>query len=147
MYKTGTPCYAFCFGPRGEKDPRWVPAVVTKVFGARSVNVQVYPKGPTWRRHIDQLRPRYGIEEDDDPGEVPKLSSTVIDDTLVLENITEIEDTISNENTTNQQPGKVETHIQQGTNTLRRRRPRTQISFGYSLVNPRRSNRQMKSSH
>ena len=35
------------------------------------MNVRVYPKGPTWRRHIDQLRPRYGVKEDTDPGETP----------------------------------------------------------------------------
>eukprot|EP00731_Ephydatia_muelleri_P035708 Em0150g6a len=53
-----------------EKDPRWVPALVTKVFGSRSCNVKVVPKGSTWRRHIEQLRPRYGVLEDADPGEV-----------------------------------------------------------------------------
>ena len=46
-----------------------------KVFGARSVNVKVVPRGPIWRRHIEQLRPRYGSEEDGDPGEVTILSS------------------------------------------------------------------------
>ncbi|KAL5491713.1 hypothetical protein EMCRGX_G017062 [Ephydatia muelleri] len=53
-----------------EKDPRWVPAVVTKVYGSRSVSVRVCPRGGTWRRHIEQLRPRYGVQEDADPGEV-----------------------------------------------------------------------------
>ena len=46
--------------PRHEKDARWVPAVVTEVFGTRSVNVRVCPRGGTWRRHIEQLCPRYG---------------------------------------------------------------------------------------
>ena len=41
IYCIGTPCYAVYCGPRQEKDPRWVPAVVTKVFGSRSVNVRV----------------------------------------------------------------------------------------------------------
>ncbi|KAL5477849.1 hypothetical protein EMCRGX_G024698 [Ephydatia muelleri] len=71
IYNIGTPCYALYCGPRQEKDPKWVPAVVTKVFGSRSVNVRVIPRGGTWRRHIEQLRPRYGVEEDADPGKVP----------------------------------------------------------------------------
>ena len=70
VYSVGTPCYALYCGPRQEKDPRWVPALVTKVFGSRSCNVKVVPKGGTWRRHIEQLRPRYGVLEDADPGEV-----------------------------------------------------------------------------
>ena len=41
IYTVGTPCYALYCGPRREKDPRWVPAVVTKVFGSRSMNVSV----------------------------------------------------------------------------------------------------------
>ena len=55
-------------GPRQEKEAGWVPAVVTKVFDTRSVNVRVFPRGGTWRRHIEQLRPNYGTHEDADPG-------------------------------------------------------------------------------
>ena len=44
--------------------------MVTKVFGSHSVNVRVIPRGGTWRRHIEQLRPQYGVEDDADPGEV-----------------------------------------------------------------------------
>ena len=76
MYTVGAPCYALYYGPRRNKQPRWVPAVVTKVFGTRTVNVRVVPRGPTWRRHIDQLRPRYGVNEDTDPGEDPRTTST-----------------------------------------------------------------------
>ena len=65
-FKIGSPCYALYWR---EKEPRWVPAVVTKVFGSRSFNVRVFPKGVTWRRHLEQLRPRHGIQEDDDPGD------------------------------------------------------------------------------
>ena len=54
-YTLGDPCYALYFGPRRDRDPRWVPAIVTKVHGTRSVNVQVIPRGQTWRRHLDQL--------------------------------------------------------------------------------------------
>ena len=70
-YALGDPCYALYFGPRRDRDPRWVPAIVTKVHGTRSVNVRVIPRGPTWRRHFDQLRPRYGSDQDDDPCEIP----------------------------------------------------------------------------
>ena len=70
-YSLGDPCYALYFGPRRDRDPRWVPAIVTKVHGTRSVNVRVIPRGPTWRRHFDQLRPRYGSDQDDDPCEIP----------------------------------------------------------------------------
>ena len=70
IYNVGSPCYALYYGPRREKDPRWVPAVVTKRFGTRSVNVRVFPRGGTWRRHVEQLRPRYVDQEDTDPGPV-----------------------------------------------------------------------------
>ena len=70
-YSLGDPCYALYFGPRRDRDTRWVPAIVTKVHGTRSVNVRVIPRGPTWRRHLDQLRPRYGSDQDDDPCEIP----------------------------------------------------------------------------
>ena len=77
QYKIGTPCYAEYCGPRRDKDPRWVPATVTKVLGTRSVYVRVHPRGPTWRRHIEQLRPRYGLDEDADPGEGDSTCSHV----------------------------------------------------------------------
>ena len=70
-YSLGDPCYALYFGSRRDRDPRWVPAIVTKVHGTRSVNVRVIPRGPTWRRHLDQLRPRYGSDQDDDSCEIP----------------------------------------------------------------------------
>ena len=68
VYQVGSPCYALYCGPRRNKEPRWVAATVTKVYGSRNVNVRVYPKGPIWRRHVDQLRPRYGVEHDTEPG-------------------------------------------------------------------------------
>ena len=73
-YTVGAPCYTIYCGSKRNKQARWVPAVVTKVFGTRSVNVRGVPRGPTWRRHIDQLCPRYGVEEDADPGEAPRSS-------------------------------------------------------------------------
>ena len=74
QYKVGTPCYALYCGPRRDKDPRWVPAVITKVQGARTVSVRVYPKGPIWRRHVEQLRPRYFSVEDAEPGDTPNIA-------------------------------------------------------------------------
>ena len=71
VYNIGDPVYALYYGPRQEKEPRWVPAIVVKRFGSRSVNVRVFPKGPTWRRHLEQLRPRYVTDEDYEPGEEP----------------------------------------------------------------------------
>ena len=72
-FNVGDPCYALYCGPRRNKDPRWVPAVVTKVFGPRSVNVRVSPHGATWRRHVEQLQYRYCSLEDSDSGELPAL--------------------------------------------------------------------------
>ena len=69
IYSVGSPCYALYCGPRHEKDPRWVPAVVTKRFSTR--NVRVVPRGGKWRRHIEQLCPRYVDQEDADPCEMP----------------------------------------------------------------------------
>ena len=40
----GAPCYALYYGPRRDKDSRWVPAIVIKVFGPRSVNVRVFQR-------------------------------------------------------------------------------------------------------
>ena len=70
-YKVGDSCYAMYFGPRRNKDARWVPAVVTKRLGTRMFNVRVVPNGPVWRRHLDQLQPRYASDDDEDPGDVP----------------------------------------------------------------------------
>ena len=67
-YQVGAPCYALYCGPRRTSAPSWVPATVIKVHGSRSVNVKVHPRGSIWRRHSEQLRPRYGVDEYDDPG-------------------------------------------------------------------------------
>lgn len=81
-YKVGDPCYALYCGPNRNKQPRWVSAVVTKVYGQRSVNVKVVPRGPTWRRHLEQLRPRYTSETDEEPAD-DYSNSQAIDDTVV----------------------------------------------------------------
>ena len=69
LYNVGDPVYALYFGPRRDKEPRWVPAIVTKRKGTRTVNVRVYPKGPTWRRHVEQLQPRHTSDDDTEPGD------------------------------------------------------------------------------
>jgi len=53
-----------------------VPAIVVKRFGTRSVNVRVVPRGPVWRRHIDQLQRRYVSQNDTEPGDTPRLSES-----------------------------------------------------------------------
>uniref|UniRef100_A0A5S6QNE6 Uncharacterized protein n=1 Tax=Trichuris muris TaxID=70415 RepID=A0A5S6QNE6_TRIMR len=51
-----TPCYARYCGYKHDKEPRWIPAAVTKIFGMRTVQVRVVPRGPLWKRHIEQLQ-------------------------------------------------------------------------------------------
>ena len=67
-YDVGTPCYALHCGPRQTSTPTWVPATITRVHGTRTFTVKVHPRGPLWKRHLEQLRPRYGVIEDADPG-------------------------------------------------------------------------------
>lgn len=68
QYTVGSPCYALYCGPRCNKQSRWVPAVVAKVFEPWSVNMQVNLQGPTWHWHIKRLCPRHGVEEGTDIG-------------------------------------------------------------------------------
>jgi len=75
-YEVGDPCYALYFGPRRDRDTRWVSAIVVKRFGTRSVNVHVVLRGPVWRRHIDQLQRRYVWPDDTEPGDTPRLSES-----------------------------------------------------------------------
>ena len=70
-YEVGDPCYVLYYGPRHSHQPRWVPAIVTKRHGTRNVNVRVLLQGPTWRRHVNQLRPRYATEDDTFPSDDP----------------------------------------------------------------------------
>lgn len=71
-FKVGDKCYAEHYGPTSGKAPRWIPAVVTKVHGTRSVTVRIVPQGPTWRRHVEQVRPRYARVQGVEP-EAPGL--------------------------------------------------------------------------
>ena len=75
-YDVGSLVYALYFGPRRDRDARWVPAVVTKRKGTRTFNVKVVPRGPTWRRHFEQLQPRHHTPEDDEPGHDVTVSTT-----------------------------------------------------------------------
>ena len=43
-YSVGTPRYTLYCGPRRQKDPRWMPAVIVKRLGAKKVNVRVFSK-------------------------------------------------------------------------------------------------------
>ena len=70
QYKAGDPVYALYHGPRRDKHPRWVPVIVKKSLGTRCFNVKVVPHGPGWRRHWEQLQPRYVTDEDNEPGDV-----------------------------------------------------------------------------
>ena len=69
-------CYALYRGPKRDRQSRWVPAVVTKVFGTGTVSAHVVSQGPIWRRHIAQLRPQYRINEGADLGEIPSSLAT-----------------------------------------------------------------------
>ena len=77
-YTVGTACYALYCGPTKERQPKWIEATVVKVLGSRTVNVKLKPRGPTWKRHIDQLRLRYHTSEDAEP---PEDMATSIPDT------------------------------------------------------------------
>ena len=79
QYKPGDPVYALYFGPHRDKHPRWVPAVVQKPTGTRCFNVKVIPRGPVWRRHWEQLRPRYASDEDNEPGDTTHVAG-ILDD-------------------------------------------------------------------
>ena len=49
------------------------PCCCHKGFWLSFINVCVFSKGVTLRRHLEQLRPRHGIQEDDDPGILPHV--------------------------------------------------------------------------
>ena len=49
---------------------------MVQVLGPRHVLIQAVPKGPTWKRHVEQLRPRHGVDEDKDPVMLPGPTPT-----------------------------------------------------------------------
>ncbi|KAK3764510.1 hypothetical protein RRG08_009192 [Elysia crispata] len=64
-FRVGDPCYAKVFSTRSEKSPKWV-----------QMGTSSYHQGPTWRRHIEQLQPRFcRCDDNADPGEPPEESS------------------------------------------------------------------------
>ena len=67
VFQVGDPVYAEYFGPRGSKTPRWIPGVILKK-GARTFQVRV-SEGKVWKRHLEQLHPRYVYDEDKEPPE------------------------------------------------------------------------------
>ena len=75
-YYVDTPCYALYCGPRQTSTPRWVSATIIRVHSTRTFTGKVHPRGPLWKRHLEQLRPRYVIDEDVDPGTVISEPST-----------------------------------------------------------------------
>ena len=74
-FGAGDACYALYCGPKRTKEAKWIPAIIVKKFGARSYNVRVVPRGPTWRRHSDQLTLRWDPEEDANPGDDPESNT------------------------------------------------------------------------
>ena len=78
-YNLGIPGYALYYGPRQTSTPRWIPAVITSVHGNKTFTVKVHPRGPLWKRHLEQLQPRHGVAEDTDPGVVISEQSTSAD--------------------------------------------------------------------
>ena len=79
-YKVGDHVYALYYGPRRDKHPRWVPAIVRKAMGTRCFNVQVTPHGPVWRRHWEKLQPRHSSSEDSEPGETINFTNFELSD-------------------------------------------------------------------
>ena len=76
IFKVGDRCYALYCGPKATEDPRWVPGAISKVRGTRNFEVRVQPYGTVWRRHLEQLRPRYTEQDaDTEPGDIHVQSS------------------------------------------------------------------------
>ena len=82
--KVGDPVYALYYGPRRNRDPRWVPGVIVQARGTRLFHVRIVPNGPTWKRHIDQICWRYASPEDDEPGDLPTCKFPVPDNVPVF---------------------------------------------------------------
>ena len=93
-----------------------------KVNDTRSVNVCVVPPGAVWRRHIEQLHPRYHSEDDTEPGQAPEQLRTTTPPIV--------------DNSTNANSAVVlQSH------TYRNPRAPTQTDDNYGPSNPKRSKR------
>ena len=121
------------YGPRRDNDPRWVSAVVLKDQGSRRVIVRVWPKGPISRRHVEQLRPRYGVKEDEDPGATFSSSSSISSSQNKKAN--------ENQSAVEQQSDIPERRSQ---SVAVRRRIRQPIEVKFDAQHPRRSTRVRK---
>lgn len=47
------------------------------VIALKVKTLHIVLNGSIWKRRVEQLRPGYGVEEDDDPGKVPVPSLTL----------------------------------------------------------------------
>ena len=128
-------CYALYCGPKRDKGPRWVPAIVIKIYGPRCVAVRVYHKGPIWRRHVDQLRPRYGSVVDNEPGDT--ASGTRQSHSTVFE---ELQDSETSEKGTGAHQQFV-TNDQGQSSRMKRPNPRIPTGDEYGPDRPQRSER------
>ena len=66
------------------QDPRWVPALIVKRQGSHMFHVRVVPKGPIWRRHLNQLQTRYVSDSNNNIEGVPSTSNAVQEPTSNL---------------------------------------------------------------
>ena len=131
-FRTGSAVYALYCGPRREKDPRWVPAIVTKVRGSRTYSVKVCPRGPCWKRHVDQLRPRYTSVEDDEPTDLQACNP-------------EAEESVTSEHAAPSKPSKEASDSSpDDSGTSMPSDTTSQASPPYTRDNPRRSHRTRK---
>lgn len=58
-------CYYKNYNIKEDKSPRWLPAVISKVIGNRHVLLKIQKSNTVIKRHIEQLRPRYGEHDSD----------------------------------------------------------------------------------
>ncbi|ESN90800.1 hypothetical protein HELRODRAFT_182631 [Helobdella robusta] len=71
----GQPCYVKYYGPRRDRQTRWVPAIVFQRLGRRHLLVKSIPHGLLWKRNVEQICPKYGANQDGDPGEITATQS------------------------------------------------------------------------
>ena len=134
-FKVGDPCYALYFGPRRNQDPRWVPALIIRKHGSSMFHVQVAPKGPIWRRHINQLQPRYASSSDTDIDDIP--STPDFQESTASNSSTSEEEPLSSSNSPNR--GRKESSQSSSTRSCDSMPSTSDIP--YTRDNPRRSTR------
>ena len=59
FYHAGSLCYVRANFPRDRSVPKWLPAVIVSVFGARTFEVKMLHNDKIRRVHWEQLRPRF----------------------------------------------------------------------------------------